>query len=119
MPQNPLAATVAVNASGVQKPFLVDAGNRQVTVPSTSSRLNVTAATVVKASAGFVSSVNVIVAGSAPGTLNDCLTTGAAAAANQIAVLPNTVGSYELAFPAATGIVVVPGTGQTIAISYV
>jgi len=119
MPQGPLAATVAVNASGVQTPILADSRKAVATVHAISSRLNITSATVVKASAGYVARMNVIVAGSAPGTLNDVLTTGAAAAANQIAVLPNTVGTYTIEFPANTGIVVVPGTGQTIAISYI
>lgn len=118
MPQNPLAATVAVNGSGVQKPLLVDSGNRQVNVEATSRTLNITAATVVKASAGYVAKVSVIVAGSAAGTLNDCATTGAAAVSNQIATIPTTAGVYSIAFPATTGIVVVPGTGQTLAISF-
>ena len=83
------------------------------------SKLNVTAATVIKATPGTVYNVNVIVAGSTAGTVNDCATTGAAAAANQIATIPNAVGNYEVGpFPTFTGIVVVPGTGQTVAISF-
>ena len=80
--------------------------------------LNITSATVVKAAPGQVLTVTVVVAGSAPGTVNDCLTTGAAAASNAIASLPAAVGSQQLNFPCQVGIVVTPGTGQTIAISY-
>jgi hypothetical protein len=79
---------------------------------------NITTATVIKALPGRVFRVNVQVAGSTTGTVNDCATTGAAAAANQIAVIPETVGPLVLEWPCATGIVVVPGTGQTISVSY-
>lgn len=80
--------------------------------------LNITANTVVKASAGFVATVSVVVAGSGAGSLHDSLTVAAAAAANEIAVLPTTAGVYTINFPATSGIVVKPGTGQTIAISF-
>jgi len=81
--------------------------------------LNITTATVVKAAPGQVFTATVVVAGSSPGTINDCLTTGAAAAANQIATLPNAVNSQQLNFSCLVGIVVVPGTGQTVALSFV
>lgn len=84
----------------------------------TSSRLNITAATVIKPVAGRVARVSVLVAGSAPGSVNDCITTGAAATANEVFVIPNTTGVYSVDMPTATGITVVPGTGQTLAVSY-
>jgi len=87
-------------------------------VTGQNSALNITVSTVVKAAPGQVLTATEVVAGNAPGTINDCLTTGAAAAANQIATLPASVGSQRLDFPCQVGIVVVPGTGQTIAISY-
>lgn len=80
--------------------------------------LNITADTLVKASRGRSFKVIVLVAGSAAGALHDCATTGAAAAANQIFVIPSTVGIYAVNWPHATGIVIKCGTGQTIAISY-
>lgn len=85
---------------------------------ATSQTYNITAATVVKAAPGYLVRIAVIVAGSAAGTANDVLTTGAVAAANQIAAIPNTVGVIQIAWPCATGIVVVPGTGMTVAVSY-
>ncbi|VWB07166.1 hypothetical protein [Burkholderia lata] len=80
---------------------------------------DITTATVIKGAPGRIFRVNVLVAGSTVGTVNDCLTTGAAAIANQVAAIPDTVGPVVLEWPCATGIVVVPGTGQTLSVSYV
>jgi len=92
----------------------------QTTVLSVANKsaLDITTATVVKASNGFVVRVSVIVAGSTVGTVNDAATTGAAAVANEIAAIPNTVGTYAIEFPFANGLVIVPGTGQTVSVSY-
>ena len=87
-------------------------------VSVSSRKLNITAATVVKAAPGRVIRVQVLVAGSGTGTVNDCLTTGAAAAANQIATIPGVLGPLEVNAACLTGIVVVPGTGQTLAVFY-
>jgi len=96
--------------------------NAQSSVLTTSggqfASYNITAAKVVKVGAGRVIRVNVLVAGSAAGTVNDCATTGAAAIGNEIASIPNTVGEVLLEWPCAIGIVVVPGTGQTLSVSY-
>jgi len=80
--------------------------------------LNVTAATVIKATAGICVSVAVVVAGSTVGTVNDVATTGGAAATNQFGTVPNSVNTYTFNWPCGTGIVVVPGTGQTLAVSF-
>jgi hypothetical protein len=82
------------------------------------SALNITANTVVKATAGFVVTVVVLDEGSANGGLFDAATVGAAAAANEIFAIPQVAGTYVINFPASNGIVVKPGAGQTIAISY-
>lgn len=83
-----------------------------------SQSYNITAAKAVKASAGRLFKISVLVAGSAAGAAHDCAATGDAATANQIAVIPNTVGIYTVDWPCATGIVIAPGSGQTIAVSY-
>jgi len=83
-----------------------------------SRSLNITANTVVKTTPGFIVSVSVVVAGSAAGGVYDATTIAAGVAATQIAVTPATAGVYAVNFPATSGIVVKPGTGQTIAISY-
>jgi len=80
---------------------------------------NITAATLVKAGAGRVAKVSVVVAGSGAGSINDAATIGTAAAANEIAVIPATVGIINIDFPVSNGIVLTPGTGQTLAISYI
>lgn len=82
------------------------------------SALNKSADAVIKATAGRVVRVNVVTAGSAAGAIHDCATTGAAAASNKVATIPNTVGSYEIDFPCSTGIVYKVGTGQVVSISY-
>lgn len=80
--------------------------------------LDITAAVTVKAAPGILQKVSVIVAGSAAGTVNDVATTGGVAVANQFGTIPNTVGTYPFDWPCGTGITIVPGTGQTLAVSY-
>lgn len=82
------------------------------------SLLNVTANTVIKASAGYVVTLIVLDAGSANGGLFDAATVGAAVAGTEIFAIPQVAGSYTINFPASNGIVIKPGTGQTIAVSY-
>lgn len=81
------------------------------------SRLNITAATVVKPASGRICKVCVNVAGAA-GTINDVATTGGAAAGNLVFAIPAVVGVYELNFPCLSGIVVVPGAAQVVSVSY-
>lgn len=88
------------------------------------SALNVTAAAVVKASAGLIYRITINTAGSAGTlTINDAATTGAAAAGNVVynaAFGALTGGSVvTLEFPMLNGIVVsaIP-TGAVIAIAY-
>lgn len=82
------------------------------------SALNIVAGSPVALTAKRAFTLTVVVAGSATGTLNDCATTGAAAAANQFFTIPTAVGSYQVDWPINNNLVVVPGTGQTVAISY-
>jgi hypothetical protein len=78
----------------------------------------VTSATVSSYSQRRLARVSVLVAGSTAGSVNDALSIATAAAANQVFVIPNTVGVYAIDFPILSGIVVTPGTGQTVAVSY-
>jgi hypothetical protein len=80
-------------------------------------QLNITAATVVKAAPGRLFKAVVIVAGAA-GTINDCTTTGAAAAANELAALPAVVGPIELNVAFQNGLTITPGAGQTVAVYF-
>jgi len=82
------------------------------------SVLNITAATVVKATPGTLYRVSVTTAGSAAGSAYDAATTGGNVAANLIADIPNTVGAVELVWPCANGILIVPGTAQVLSVSF-
>ena len=124
MPQSPLAATVARSIiNNAQTSLVADAnGNLRVSVvtpaDAKSSLHDITSAVTVLAAPGWIINVNVVVAGSAAGSINDCATTGAVAAANQIAVTPAATGSCLMNWPALVGITVTPGTGQTLAVAY-
>jgi len=121
MSQGPLAATVAVYNNGtasVQKPAQLDVASNLIVGTGLKTAKNLTSSTVIKATAGRVSRVSVIVAGSTTGSINDVATTGGAAVANELAVVANTVGVYDIDMPCTTGIVFVPGTGMTAVVSY-
>lgn len=97
--------------------------SRKVALPlvqngGVSSALNISASTLVAAGAHRVATVCVITAGSTAGTLNDSATTGGAATANEVYPIPNTLGCSPVNWPIFNGIVVVPGTGQVVALSY-
>lgn len=117
--QSPNAANTALNASGYYSPMnLNGTGDLRVQAGGASSSNALAASAVVKATPGVVVRVSVTVAGSAPGNVYDAATLGTAAAGNLIGVIPNTVGVYYFAWPMQTGIVVAPGTGQTVSVSY-
>ena len=82
------------------------------------SQLGIAAAVAVKQASGRIQRVQVLVAGSAAGAVYDSVSTSGNSAANQVGVIPNAVGSYLIDMPCLSGIVVVPGTGQTVAVSY-
>lgn len=119
---------VLTDASGNR--VLADAqGNLGVQNGGRSSSLNLTAAAAIKGSAGRLRRIVIVAPGSTSGTwtLNDCATTGAAAASNVIFKMAydaaaNVAGTViELDWPCATGIVLsaVPGGGSPIlAVSY-
>ncbi len=106
-------------ASDPKRPFNAWAGRTGVaqTGQGLSTSLNIAAATVVKGSPGRLVRINVIVAGAA-GTANDCATTGAAAAANEIAVIPAAIGPLLLDWPCAAGITIAPGAAQVVSVSF-
>lgn len=83
------------------------------------SKLNIaTSAVVVKPAPGATLSVSVTTAGSSAGTASDVTTVAAVAAANLMFSIPNTVGVYYVPFPFLNGLVVTPGSGQVLSISY-
>lgn len=80
------------------------------------SLLNIATGTVVKPAPGILVTFNVTVAG-AQGAIYDTTTVGAAAAANEIAIIPATVGTYSMQFPFFSGLVVIPGSAQVVSVS--
>lgn len=128
MPQNPLSAVVAKSAAGPLAPLNLDAaGNLLTSAGDTKSLLNQIAAVAVKAAPGRLAKVLIVAGGTASNgsfVFNDCLTVGAATAANEVIAIPSgtTAGTViTLDWPFAVGIVMsaVPSAGSPIAsISY-
>jgi len=122
MPQTPLSLNT-VNPAGTLVTNQADLGGalRTTTTPKLTA-LGVAAASIIKGSPGRVQRINVVVPGSTAGGVYDCLTTQAAATSNQIASIPPLstaqIGALTVDANAATGIVVIPGTGQTLAVIY-
>ena len=121
---NVFQASVAKDQSSKPTSINVDSsGNLRVSTSGSAklSTLNITAATVVKAAPGYVGQLSVVTVGDATtvgAVYDNSLTTGLSAA-NKIFTIPNVVGSYPVNFPAAVGIVVVPGTvGQVVALAF-
>lgn len=82
------------------------------------SALDVSTTTVIKATPGTVFTVSVTTAGSAAGGVYDAATTAGDIAANLVAAIPDAVGVTVLTWPCATGILVKPGTGQVLSVSF-
>lgn len=124
MPQNPLAATVAINSSKAQTPLKTDsAGNLLVSnVDNVAfSRLNITStATIVLATqAGKLGTVNVV-AGGKLGNIYDVAKASQVSAGHLITTVASPsrgfVGNYN--FPFFNGLTVVAGSGQKLAASW-
>lgn len=116
--QSPLGSYIATNVSGYLAPLNLTTTSELVTsAGGTSSVLAASGVPfVVKATAGRIVEVNVISA-SGVGAIYDVATAASAVAANQIAAIPATVGTYRLDFPASTGIVINPSS-SVMSISY-
>lgn len=57
-------------------------------------------------------------AGSAEGSVHDASSVGDADTSNIITVIPNSTGILPLNFPFTNGLVVKPGTGQSVSLTY-
>lgn len=110
----------AKNPAGAYVPFAADSTNNLSVGTGVSSRLNITAAAVVKVGPGRVGTI-INSAGTAGFQINDCATTGAAAAGNVIMIIAaTTVGQViKVDFPFTVGLVVsVVGSAGILSISY-
>jgi hypothetical protein len=97
---------------------LATAAQNYLNVQGAVNAATITAPTLVKNVAGRICSVSVIVAGSATGFVYDA--TSLTDTSKPLYVIPDAVGlePYVVNLPASFGIVVVPGTGQTVTVSY-
>ncbi len=77
---------------------------------------NVSSTTLVKSGTGRLAMVSIVVSGSGNGTIYD--SSSAASLSNPIFVIPNTPGVIFANLPISNGIVVVPGSGQTVTVSF-
>jgi hypothetical protein len=91
-------------------------GQTYLDVEGTTSYTNITAATLVKSGQGRVARLVVVVAGSGTGSVYDA--SSATATNDKLLTIPTTIGIVEVNIPVNNGIVVAPGTGQTVAIVY-
>lgn len=91
-------------------------GQTYLAVQGTKVTTDISSATLVQAGEGRVARVSVVVAGSATGSVYDA--SSASATTGMLWSIPNSVGVTEVNLPVNNGIVVAPGTGQTVTISY-
>lgn len=79
--------------------------------------LEITAPTVIHTGEAWVARVSVIVAGS-DGAIYDANNTAAAVTGKRLCIIPATVGIIDVLMPVTRGIVVSPGSGQIVTVSY-
>ena len=102
------AKNIATAINGVAQTYVAVQGARV--------QQNITATTVVNASAGRLATVSVTTAGTTDGIIYDANDTGTTT--RPIYIIGNTVGVVFVNLPVVYGIVVVPGSGQAVSISY-
>lgn len=127
MPQNPLPLNVAMNPSLQYRPLSVDSSNNLIlsptgltTISPLSSTLNITSGTVVKSSSGhvFMAATTAVSSGGSAGGVYDAIVVSGAVSGTLIAPLPLTATTTPINFPLTSGLVVVPGGGQAVSVSY-
>lgn len=84
----------------------------------TATSQTVTSSTVVLSGKGYLSRFSVVVAGSTTGTINDASASVLPAATNALCTIPTVVGIYEAGLVFSNGLTIVPGTGQSVNITY-
>jgi hypothetical protein len=88
------------------------------TLNPTVTSATVTSSTLIIAGSGRLISFSVVVAGSANGLIYNAGTPSGGAAANALVATPTTVGVYAANMVFTNGLVIAPGTGQSINITY-
>jgi len=84
-------------------------------VNGTSTLEGITTPTVIKTSPGRVAAVSILIAGSTPGMMYD----SASLAENApLVVIPNLQGLFVVNLATNSGLLVVPGTGQSVTVAW-
>ncbi len=102
------AKNIATAINGVAQTYVAVQGARV--------QQNITGNTVVNNAAGRLAMVTVTTAGSSVGVIYDANDTSTTT--RPIYTIPNTVGVVFVNLPVVYGIVVTPGTGQAVTVSY-
>lgn len=105
----------------VQKNAVVALNNVQQALAAqnaTATSNTLTGATFITAGPGRLLSFVVTVAGSATGSIYNTASPTGGTASNTLVAIPNTVGIYECNLIFNAGLVVEPGTGQSVNVSY-
>lgn len=80
---------------------------------------NITGNTTLKASTGFLGAIAVVVAGNTAGGVYNSGNVSGNLTGLQVGAIPNTLGAVSTYnFPMSNGIAIVPGTGQTVAVTW-
>jgi hypothetical protein len=102
------AKNIAVAVNNAAQTYLrVQGAQRSGTLTST---------TLVSSTQGRIASVSVVVAGSTDGMIYDNNVVGSLV--NALAVIDNVIGVTVINMPYNSGLIVVPGTGMTVVVSY-
>jgi hypothetical protein len=80
--------------------------------------MEISTSTYLKTNLGWVAKVSVIVAGSTTGMIYDASSVATATTGNRLYVISNAVGIQTVMMPVNSGIVIVPGTGMIVSVSY-
>jgi hypothetical protein len=80
--------------------------------------LGASESSLVATGAGRLVNLVVSVTGATAGSVHDSATVQGATAANVIAVIPATPGITQINVPYSDGLVLLPGAGQTVSITY-
>jgi len=84
----------------------------------TQTSVTVTAATLIYVGKGYLVNFSVVVAGTTAGTISNTGAISTVAAANALCTTPATVGIVKVGQVFSTGLVVTPGTGQSVNVTY-
>jgi secreted trypsin-like serine protease len=84
----------------------------------TQTSSTVTSSTLVITGSGYLVNFSVVVAGTTAGTIYNTSSTSSTSASNALCAIPATIGITKVGQVFTNGLVIVPGTGQSINVTY-